>query len=133
MATCSRSNRSRSPTPGWSETFAADEHGRVAYVRADDPGGLDPGSRSETSSEVETIERTAPGLVNSMGFARDGELLALQMVDGSVRLMDVESGVTGGVLWDGDGTQLRTPWYDRATDSIWVASRERLVRLPDRP
>ncbi len=112
--------------------FAADEHGRVAYVRADAPGGL---NRIEVRDleRGETIERTAPGLVNWMGFARDGELLALQMVDGSVRLMDVESGVTGGVLWDGDGTQLRTPWYDQATDSIWVAAREQLVRLPIDP
>ena len=95
--------------------FAADERGRVAYVRADAPGGL---SRIEIRdlARGETIERTAPGLVNYMGFARDGALLALQMVDGSVRLMDVESGVTSGVLWDGEGTQLRTPWYDKSTD-----------------
>jgi hypothetical protein len=113
-------------------TFAADERGRLAYVQADAPGGL---SRIEIRDLqlAETMERTAPGLVNSMGFARGGDLLALQMADGSVRLMDVDSGVTSGVLWDGDGTQLRTPWYDETTDTIWVASRERLVRLPIDP
>ena len=117
------------PDAGQVRTFAADEHGREAYLRADAPGGL---SRIEIRDleRGETIERTAPGLVNSMGFARDGEVLALQMIDGSVRLMDVGSGVTGGLLWDGDGTQLRTPWYDAATDfDLWVAAREELVRL----
>jgi WD40 repeat protein len=112
--------------------FASDEHGRVAWVRADAPGGL---SRIEIRDleRGETTELTAPGLVNWMGFARDGELLALQMVDGTVRLMDVASGVTGGVLWDGDGTQERTPWYDATTDSIWVAAREQIVQLPVDP
>jgi hypothetical protein len=115
-----------------SGAYAFDDRGRVAYIRADAPGGL---SRIEIRDleRSEMTELTAPGLINGIGFARGGELLALQGVDGSVRLMDVETGATSGVLWIGDGTQFRTPWYEEATDSIWVAARDELVRLPIDP
>ena len=40
----------------------------------------------------------------------------MQTVDGSVRLHDVDAGVTSGVVWRGAGSTTHTPWYDEATD-----------------
>ena len=58
-----------------------------------------------------------PGEVATIGFARGGEALVIQGRDGSVRLHDVEAGVTSPVIWDGNGAPNSVPWYDEATDS----------------
>jgi hypothetical protein len=50
---------------------------------------------------------------------------------GTLRLWDVEDEEDLGVLWDGNGANPgEAVWYDETTDSLWLPSGGRLVRLP---
>ena len=93
-----------------------------------------PVSRSVMIIEPKTGEtEQVPGfdLIWNLGFARDGELLAITNVDGTVRLWDVERGASAGLVWDGSGAQRpgSPSWYDEATESIWVASSGKLLQI----
>jgi hypothetical protein len=67
--------------------------------------------------------------VENLAFARNGAVLVIQTKEGAVRLRDIDAGVTSGVIWSGDGAPVNEPWYDENTDSVWVASRDRIVQL----
>ena len=70
------------------------------------------------------------GRVTSVGFARNGELLVTVSDDGDVRLSDVDEQISV-LLWKGSGgASPSPPWYDDATDSLWVATSGRLLRFP---
>jgi YD repeat-containing protein len=67
----------------------------------------------------------------NLGFARNGELLAITGADGTVRLWDVERNASAGVVWTGTGAVAGSPsWYDEATDTIWVSSSGKLLQIP---
>ena len=71
------------------------------------------------------------GRVANLGFVRNGELLVVVTFDGTVRLWDVERGEYAGVIWDGTGANPGNALtYDEATDSLWVFSADKLLRLP---
>jgi DNA-binding SARP family transcriptional activator/DNA-binding beta-propeller fold protein YncE len=75
------------------------------------------------------------GTISTLGFGRDGELLALTGRDGTVRLWDVERGQYAGLVWNGSG-QVSTgspSWYDEATESMWVASSGKYLQIPLNP
>lgn len=72
--------------------------------------------------------------IANLTFARDGELLAILELDGTLRLWDVERQTTAGILWDGAGAGNEEPlWYDDTTDSLWLSTGGRLLRLPLSP
>ena len=64
------------------------------------------------------------GLISTLGFGRDGEVIALTLRDGTVRLWDVAQGQYAGLVWSGSGqaSTASPSWYDEATDTMWVAS-----------
>ncbi|MEE8492018.1 MAG: hypothetical protein V3S60_10270, partial [Acidimicrobiia bacterium] len=65
---------------------------------------------------------------------RNGELLVIITLDGTVRVWDVERHEYVGVIWDGTGAEIGTPlWYDEAADSVWLSIPGRIVRLPLSP
>ena len=68
--------------------------------------------------------------VAMLGFARGDELLVAIGSDGAVRILDVATGVTSPILWTGSGVPFQVPWYDETSDSVWVASTDRLAQLP---
>jgi hypothetical protein len=73
-------------------------------------------------------------LVGNLGFARNGELLVITHIDGTVRLWDLHRGETAGVLWKGAGATIGSPsWYDELSGSIWVASSGKLLQIPLNP
>jgi hypothetical protein len=47
-----------------------------------------------------------------------------------VNLWDVDKDAFVGTLWTGNGVGFGSPWYDEATDSIWVAASDEIVQLP---
>ena len=70
----------------------------------------------------------------NLGFASDGELLAITGSDGTVRLWDVARRATAGLVWDGSGAIIGSPsWYDETTESIWVNSSGELLQIPVNP
>ena len=75
------------------------------------------------------------GDVANLGFARGGTLLAVTSGDGTVRLWDLERNESAGLVWDGSGVQRQgsPPWYDEATDSLWVSSSGQLLQIPLNP
>lgn len=103
--------------------------GRVALVSAGHDAVLvDPAT--------EAIERVPDvGRISTLGFGRNGEILVLTMLDGRVRLWDVEAGRFAGQAWSGTG-QANTgspSWYDDANDTMWVASSGRYLGIPLNP
>jgi len=112
-----------------SVTWAFDGHDRAAFARP---------SLGLGSAQVDILDRRAggtrtfltSGTVANLAFARGGEILVVQGEDGSIRLHDVGTGVTSPVIWDGSDAPYGVPWYDEMTDTIWVASADRLVQLP---
>jgi WD40 repeat protein len=69
--------------------------------------------------------------VSNLGFAQDGELLAIIDSDGTIRLWDVERNTSAGVVWDGSGAVVGSPsWYDPATDTMWLAASGRILQVP---
>lgn len=109
-------------------SFAFDGEDRVAFFQPSSVGGstridvIDWGA-GEASSAI------APVDVANLGFARHGEVLVLQAWDGSVHLHDLDAGATSPSIWKGNGAAASPPWYDEATDTIWVASSDRLAEL----
>ncbi len=82
-----------------------------------------------TTRQTETLPTLEP--INNIGIARDGELLVLTGVDGTVRLWDLERNASAGVAWSGTGsTYGSTPWFDVDTNSIWVASSGKILNIP---
>ncbi|HKJ54649.1 MAG TPA: BTAD domain-containing putative transcriptional regulator [Nitriliruptoraceae bacterium] len=53
--------------------------------------------------------------------------------DGAVRLWDVADDRLLGVAYQGTGATSASSWYDRATDTVWVVTGERLVQIPVEP
>jgi len=102
---------------------------RVALVRQN--SAVRGGEVTIVDLEDGTV-RTLPsfGEVRSVAWARSGRTLVIHGVDGSVNLWDVESDTFAGNLWNGNGSGFGSPWYDEATDSIWVASSDEIVQLP---
>ncbi len=107
---------------------AWDDVGRGAFSRPDPSRG---------TSQIQVIERggetthsfSVPGEIVGLGFARDGQMLVLKGLDGSVRLHDLGSGVTSEPVWDGSDAPWGEPWYDEATETMWLASTDRLAQL----
>jgi len=116
------------PTVGFL-ALAFDGQGRTAVARESTVRG---------SSQIDIIDPVAGethaflslGQVANLALARDGRLLLIQGADGSIRLHDLQTGVTSPVVWDGSVAPLGRPWYDEATDSAWMATTDRLVQLP---
>jgi len=78
---------------------------------------------------TETLPTLEP--IGTIAFGRDGQLLAITGLDGTVRLWDVERGTSAGVAWNGSGAVGGSPsWYDAATSSMWVASSGKLLNIP---
>ena len=71
---------------------------------------------------------------SNLGFGRNGELLAIAGLDGTVRLWDVQRGASAGVVWDGTGAVTgASPWYDETTESLWMGSSGKLLQVPMNP
>ena len=82
-----------------------------------------------TTGDVQ--EPTTTDVIVNLGFARDGQYLALTSQDGTVRLWDVERQASAGLVWDGDGARILTnSWYDETSDSIWITTSGRLIEVP---
>ena len=64
--------------------------------------------------------------VSSLTFARDGALLVIGDADGSVRLWDVERGLSRGVLWRGSVGVTFGSWYEEESDSVWIVAGTQL-------
>jgi WD40 repeat protein len=76
-------------------------------------------------------EPTTTDVIVNLGFARDGQYLALTSRDGTVRLWDVERQTSAGLVWDGSGARILTnSWYDETSDSIWITTSGRLIEVP---
>ncbi len=80
------------------------------------------------SGESRLISTFAP--VEAIGFAQDGDMLVMQTTDGAVQIRDPGAGFASPVVWNGDGTGSVQPWYDPATDSVWVGDSRRVARIP---
>ncbi len=82
-------------------------------------------------AEGESVRRVSDvGAVVSVGFARNGSLLVVVEADGTVRLWDTERAEGVGILWNGNGTAPSSPpWYDEATDTIWVATSGKVLQF----
>jgi WD40 repeat protein len=106
-----------------------DGQGRIALARESTVGG---------SSQVDVIDPVSGdryafltlGQVRGLGFADDGRLLLIQGADGSIRLHDLPSGATSPLVWDGAEAPFGKAWHDEATDTVWMATTDRLVQLP---
>ena len=84
------------------------------------------------------IEVPSTDAVLNLGFARNGELLAVVGTDGTVRLWDVVNERSAGLVWDGSGSGTARgshspPWYDAEAETLWVATSGRLVEIPVDP
>lgn len=101
---------------------------RVALVRQSSP--VRGGEVTIVDLEDRAV-RMLPsfGEVRSIGWARAGRVLVMHGVDGSVNLWDVESDTFAGTLWKGNGAGFGSPWYDEATESLWVAASDEIVQL----
>ena len=50
--------------------------------------------------------------------------------DGTVRLWDTDRAEGVGILWNGKGTAPSSPpWYDEASDTIWVATSGKILQF----
>lgn len=110
---------------GW-DVAVSDSGGLVAFGGSAGVIIFDPAT--EQRMRVPTF-----GAVSSLVFARGEELLLIGNREGVVRLWDVRDGVTRGVLTR-TGEQIgHSAWYDEQTDSLWVGSGNRLLKLPLSP
>ena len=81
------------------------------------------------SGSIEILDGAGP--VATLGFAREGELLVIVGADGTVQLWDVDAGLPVGTVWEGiGGASPSPPLYDPDSDSIWVATSGRIVKIP---
>ena len=101
--------------------------GLVALGGGDGAGLVEPAAGTfEIIDEVQEV--------TALAFARGGEMVVIVERDGSVRLWDTVRSELVGTLWSGDGTVTpSTPWYDSATDSVWVATSGTIGQLPRDP
>jgi hypothetical protein len=82
------------------------------------------------------VERPPTGdAVVNLGFAREGEFLAVTYEDGRVRLWDVERSEWAGLIWDGDGGAVfgSPSWYDPETETMWLFVSGKLIQVPLNP
>jgi WD40 repeat protein len=87
---------------------------------------------SPATESVQSVNNV--GAVVSLGFARDGTLLVAVERDGTVRLWDTVRAESVGTLWNGSGTAPSSPpWYDVATDSVWVATSGKILQFSLEP
>ena len=112
----------------WAFAVAGDERtGRLAFGGIAGVVIVDP-----ATGDVDRIPGAGP--TNSIGFIPDGSLLVVVGEDGTVRLWDVERNASAGLVFDGSGgAPVTPPWFDAATDSLWVASSGKLLRVPINP
>ena len=123
------------------QSWRSKPEGAVVFDMTVDPASGDIAITSSAGirivdNETKQIEvLTDFGAVSNHAFARDGQLLVIVGDDGTVRLWNLVSGTSGGLVWDGTGASENSeePWYDEATESIWVASSGRLLRIPLNP
>ncbi len=81
------------------------------------------------TGRTETLPTQEP--ISNIGFGRDGQLLVITGLDGTVRLWDVERSESAGVAWSGRGsTPTATSWFDADTNSMWVATSEKVLNIP---
>ena len=81
------------------------------------------------TGDTETLPTLEP--VSNIGFGRDGELLAVTGLDGTIRLWDVERNASAGVAWSGAGAVGGSPsWFDADSNSMWVASSGKVLNIP---
>ena len=67
--------------------------------------------------------------MTNLGFARDGSILVIIGVDGTIRRWDLVRDEPAGLVWDGTGSVFAAPsWYD--TDSVEVATSGLLIEVP---
>ena len=80
----------------------------------------------------ETRRLAQSGDVANAAFARGGEVLVVTTFDGAVRIWDVDGDGLPTFVWDGSGSARGSspPWYDEASDSVWVATSGRVVQIP---
>ncbi len=85
------------------------------------------------TGDVETLPAGTQS--SSLGFAGNGELLAITGHDGTVRLWDVERGVSAGLAWRGSGARSNSfsPQNDPSADSMWVIASGKLLQIPLTP
>lgn len=83
----------------------------------------------DSGSEAVTL-LPGSGSATSLRFVRNGELLAVTTRDGSVRIWDVERGVSAGRVWAGTGVSGSSSWYDSSTDTLWVNTSEFIIEIP---
>ena len=82
--------------------------------------------------QVETLPQAVS--VSDLGFAGEGELLSIAGRDGTVRLWDVERGVSAGLAWRGAGSSTGfSPQNDPSADSMWVSASGKLLEIPLTP
>lgn len=73
-------------------------------------------------------------VVANLGFARNGELLVLAGIDGTIRLWDVERRSSAGVVWEGAPSPSSSPLrYDDERGVVWVPAGERILEIPLEP
>ncbi len=87
---------------------------------------LDP-----TTEQLTRVPSSGP--VSTVLFARGGTLLLTGDRDGVVRLWDVREGVSRGVFLRTGEPIDKSSWYDEDTDSLWIRSGTRLLKLPLNP
>jgi WD40 repeat protein len=101
-------------------------NGRLALTVRRSPGLTIVDPKTGAVDQIPDI-----GTVSNFGFGRDGELLALTGLDGTVRLWDVEREQYAGLVWKGSGVGPGSPsWYDEATETMWVASSGKYLQIP---
>ena len=114
---------------------ATDESsGKLAFAGAGSIGPIATGTAivDPATGDMQIVPDAS--LVANLTFARNGELLVIVSLDGSVRLWDVEQRANAAVILNGSiGDQGAPLWYDETTDSIWIQSSSRLERLPLSP
>ena len=97
--------------------------GLVAFGGENGAVVVDPATES-------VLRVTDVGAVTSLGFARDGTVLVVVEVDGTVRLWDTVRAALIGTLWTGNGTASPSPtWYDESNDTVWVATSSKILEF----
>ena len=122
--------------PDGSPIDRIDVEARDATVMTIDPitGRLAIGGSGVTIVDPDTGAVEALPQVDAvadLGFAANGTMLAITGRDGTVRLWDVERGVSAGLAWQGTAHgNAFTPENDPSADSMWVTSSGKLLQIP---
>lgn len=85
-----------------------------------------------TTNGVQSLPQTV--LVSDLNFAKSGELIAVTGRDGTVRLWDLERGVSAGLAWRGVSA-FSGFWseHDPSADTMWVSASGNLLEIPLTP